>query len=84
MPPRVVNRGIIGNLTPENMNFSVASQPESPGGSGKTYRALGVFMFASPLTATFFVSVRATHSVPAPCLVLHWSYERSGSEAQTT
>jgi len=49
-----VNRGIIGNLTPENMNFSVASQPESPGGSGKTYRALGVFMFASPLTATFF------------------------------
>ena len=27
MPPRVVNRRIIGNLTPENMNFSVDSQP---------------------------------------------------------
>jgi len=36
------------------MNFSEASQRESPGGSGKTYRSLGVFMFASPLTATFF------------------------------
>ena len=30
------------------------------------------------------LSVRATHSVPSPRLVLHWSYERSGSEAQTT
>jgi hypothetical protein len=28
------------------------------------------------------VSVRAMHSVPAPRLVVHWSYERSGSEAQ--
>jgi hypothetical protein len=29
-----------------------------------------------------FVSVRATHSVPAPRLVMHWSYERSGSDSQ--
>ena len=26
MPPRVVNRRIIGNLTPENMNFSVVGR----------------------------------------------------------
>jgi hypothetical protein len=30
------------------------------------------------------VSVRATHPVLASRLVLHWSYERSGSDAQAT
>ena len=42
----------------------------------------GQEMLALPRSC--LVSVRATHPVLAPRLVVHYSYERSGGEAQAT
>ena len=49
MPPRVVNRRIIGNLTPDNMKFSEANRrshlvAEAPCGNRRLCNLVGVVL----------------------------------------